>query len=72
MSETSVNFLGDGQGMQWCWENFQCRGVLLIWIVVEHGPAALVVGVGGGCLDFFFSHLSSLFSFSLCLGDCLI
>ena len=29
----------------------------------------LVVGVGGGCLDIFFSRLSFLSSFSLSLGD---
>ena len=46
-----------------CWVNFQCRGVLLIWIVVGQGPIALAVGAGGGCLDIFsliyhFSFLS--------------
>ena len=49
--------------MRWCWENFQCRGVLLIWIRVGQGPTALAVGAGGGCLDIFslvyhFSFLS--------------
>ena len=49
--------------MRWCWVNFQCRGVLLIWITVGQGPTALVVGAGGGCLDIFsliyqFSFLS--------------
>ena len=34
-----------------CWVNFQCRGVLLIWIIVGQGPVALAVGAGGGCLD---------------------
>ena len=43
--------------------NFQCRGVLLVWIRVGQGPAALAVGAGGGCLDIFtliypFSSLS--------------
>ena len=33
------------------WVNFQCRGVLLIWITVGQGPIAL--GAGGGCLDIF-------------------
>ena len=37
--------------VRWCWVNFQCRGVLLIWIRVGQGPAALAVGAGGGCLD---------------------
>ena len=46
-----------------CWENFQCRGVLLIWILVGQGPIALAIGAGGGCLDVFsliyhFSFLS--------------
>ena len=47
------------------WVNFQCRGVLLIWIKVGQGPIALAAGAGGGCLDIFFSHLSFLFHFSL-------
>ena len=56
---------------RWCWVNFQCRGVLLIWITVGQGPAALAVGAGGGCLDIF-THPSFLSSFSLSLGDGLI
>ena len=44
-----------------CWVNFQCRGVLLIWIIVGQGPVALAVGAGGGCLDIF--SLIYLFSF---------
>ena len=28
--------------------NFQCRGVLLIWIIVGQWPIALAVGAGGG------------------------
>ena len=47
-----------------CWVNFQCRGVLLTWITVEQGPIVLAVVAGGGCLAFFFSHLSLVFSFS--------
>ena len=39
--------------VQWCWVNFQCRGILLIWLIVGQGPAALAVGAGGGCLDIF-------------------
>ena len=39
--------------MRRCWVNFQCRGVLLIWITVGPGPTALAVGAGGGCLDIF-------------------
>ena len=33
--------------------NFQCQGVLLIWIIVGQGPIVLAVGAGGGCLDIF-------------------
>ena len=48
--------------------NFQCRGVLLIWIIVRQGPIALAEGAGGGCLDIF--SLVYLFSFlSPSLGD---
>ena len=39
-----------------------------IWMIVEQG-VALAVGVGGCCLDIFYSPLSFLFSFSLPLGD---
>ena len=41
---------------------------VLIWILVEQGPTALVVGAGGSCLDIFFSHLSFLSFFSLSIG----
>ena len=44
---------GGGGAERWCWVNFQCRGVLLIWIIVGQGPIALAVGAGGGCLDIF-------------------
>ena len=51
---------GGGRVVQWCWVNFQCWGVLLIWIVVGQGPSALAVGAGGGCLDIFLSSINSL------------
>ena len=49
--------------MRWGWVNYQCRGVLLIWVRVGQGPTVLAVGAGGGCLDIFslvyhFSFLS--------------
>ena len=49
--------------MRWGWVNFQCRGVLLIWIRVGQGPTTLAAGAGGGCPDIFslvyhFSFLS--------------
>ena len=37
--------------MRWSRVNFQCRGILLVWIRVGQGPTALAVGAGGGCLD---------------------
>ena len=42
--------------------NFQCRGVLLVWMIVGQGPIALAVGAGGGYLDIFslIYHFSSL------------
>ena len=49
----------DGPGV-----NFQCRGVILVWIGVGQGPTALAVGAGGGLFGHFYSHLSFLFSFS--------
>ena len=55
--------------VQWCWVNFQCRGVLPIWIMVGQEPTALEVGAGGGCLDIFSSHLTFLTSISLSPGD---
>ena len=55
---------------RWCWVNFQYRGVLLIWIRVEHGATTLAVGVGWGCLDIFLSAVISLF-FSLSLSHSL-
>ena len=54
--------------VRWCWVNFQCRGVLLVWKIVGQGPTVLAVGAGGGGLDIF--TLVYLFSsFSLSLGD---
>ena len=54
--------------VRWSWVNFQCRVVLLIWIIVGQGPIALAVGAGGDCLDTFalICHFSLL---SLSLGD---
>ena len=51
-SVVAVGIVGGGGG-SWCWVNFQCRGVLLLWIIVGQGPIALAVGAGGGCLDIF-------------------
>ena len=53
---------------RWGWVNFQCRGVLLIWIGVGQEPTALAVGAGGDCLDIF-SLVYYFSSFSFSLGD---
>ena len=39
--------------VQWCWVNFQCRGVLQFGLEFGQGPTALTVGAGWGCLDIF-------------------
>ena len=44
--------------------NFQCRGVLLIWILVGQGPIVLAGDAGWGCMDSF-PRLSIIFAFSL-------
>ena len=46
--------------MRWCWVNFQCRGVLLIWIGVGQGPTALAVRAGGVVWTFLLSSIISL------------
>ena len=49
-----------------CWVNFQCRDVLVTWLIVGQGPTALAEGAGVGCLDIFtLIYLFSLFSPSL-------
>ena len=55
LSVTGFSFsrFGGGRVVQRCWVNFQCRGVLLIWIRVGQGPPALAGGAGGGCVDIF-------------------
>ena len=52
---------GGGRVVRRLWVNFQCRGVVLIWIIVGQGPIALAVGAGRGCLDIFSSRLSVCF-----------
>ena len=53
--------IGGGRVERGYWVNFQCRGVLLVWVIVGQGPIALAVGAGGGCLDIFLSSIFSLF-----------
>ena len=45
--------------VRWCWVNFQCWGVLLIWMIVEQGPTALTVGACGVVWTFFPSSIIS-------------
>ena len=56
---------GREQGVGGSGVNCQCRGVLLIWIMVGQGPIALAVGMIGRLFGHFFSRLSFFFSFSL-------
>ena len=60
-SSSLILISGGGRVERRCWVNFQCRGVLLVWMIVGQGPIALSVGAGGGCLDIF--SLIYLFSF---------
>ena len=49
--------------VDWCDDtghHFKSQGVLLIWIIVGHGPSVLAVGAGEGWLDSF-SLVSHLF-----------
>ena len=57
---------GGGSGGAMALGKLPVPGRPTIWMIVGHGPTALAVGAGGGCLD---SHLSFLFSVSLPLGD---
>ena len=61
LNQKPTNQPGGGRVEQRCWVNFQCRGVLLVWMIVGQGPIALAVGAGGGCFEIFFSSVFSLF-----------
>ena len=54
-SSYAYDFWG-GRVVRRCWVNFQCQGVLLIWIIIGQGPIALAVGAGRGC-SVIFSHI---------------
>ena len=61
MNTSSTVWGGGGKRVvRWSCVNSQCRGVLLVWIRVGQGPAALAVGAGGGCLDILLSSVLSL------------
>ena len=51
---------GGGRVERRCLVNFQCRGVLLVWMIVGQGPIALAVGTGRGV----FGHFSPIYLFS--------
>ena len=59
--KTKAKSVGGGRVVRWCWVNFQCLGVLLIWIIVGQEPIALAVGAGGDDLDIFLSSVISPF-----------
>ena len=54
--------MGDGRGQPMLMGNFQCQGILVIWIKIGQGPIVLAVDVGGCCFDIFplFCHISLL------------
>ena len=46
--------IGGGGGLAYAYGvNFQCRGVLQIWIIVRQGPIVFAVGAGGVVWTFF-------------------
>ena len=49
-----------GRVVRWCCVNFQCQGVLLIWIIEGQGHSVLAVGAGGDCLVIFLFSVISL------------
>ena len=51
--------------VQWYWVNFQCRGVLFIWIIVGQGPTEFAVGADGVVSTFYLSSVISLFFLSV-------
>ena len=54
--------------VRWFWVNFQCRGVLLIWIRVGQGPTVLAVGAVVVVCTFSLSSVISLFFLPLSVG----
>ena len=55
-------------GVVWTFLLFQCRGVLLFWIIVGQGLTALAIGAGGGCLDIFVSRKTARYRLVGCFG----
>ena len=59
---------GGGRVVQWCWVNFQCRGVLQFGYSRARAYCARS-RCGWGLFGHFYSHLSFLSSISPSLGD---
>ena len=57
-----------GRVVRRLWVNFQCRGVVLIWIIVGQRPIALAVGSGRGCWTFFLSSVCLSFLYFSIFG----
>ena len=55
-------------GLEMVMGNFQCRGILQIWMIVGQGPVVLAVGADKGCLDIFFVLASDDLFFFLLSG----
>ena len=57
-SDQPVHIATDGCGQAMVPGNFQCWGVLLIWIIVGQGLSVPGVGADGGSLSYHISFLS--------------
>ena len=55
-----IYYFWGGRVVRSSWVNFQCRGVLLVWIRVGQGPTALAAGAGGVVCTFLLSTILSL------------
>ena len=65
----SLHLVWEGRVVRWCWINFQCRGVLLIWIIVRQGPLRLQYLRDGVVLTFFLYsiYVTTRFRLKYCL-----
>ena len=65
LTQYAYSVTGGGRGMRWCWINFHCRGILLMWVKGLLRLQWMRVGI----VCTFYSRLSFPISFSLSLGD---
>ena len=56
-----VQSWGDGRVVRWCWVNFQCQGVLLIWIIMSKARAYCACSRCGWLFGHFFSLVCLFF-----------